>query len=147
MLAFRPVKPAYTAGCRLQALRIHTRDHKLQVVSVADRTLEAHYGDFVLSQTRKGLDEARRLAFKVSYGRDPRDAQIAGRTARIYELGPEPEPDDVDGRAPAVVTWPDGELFCFLASSTVGTDVLIKVAQSLYDSAGKGRRFSGTLRG
>jgi hypothetical protein len=146
MLAFRPLKPAYTAGCQLQALRIYVRDHKLRVLSVADRTLEAHYGEFVVSQARKGIDEARRLALQVSYGCDPRDGQIAGRAARIYDMGPEPEPDDVDGRAPAVVTWPDGELFFLLASSTTRSDMLIKVALSLYDSGGKGRRFSGKSR-
>ena len=32
-------------------------------------------------------------------------------TARIYELGPEPGPDDIDGRTPAVVTWHDADLF------------------------------------
>jgi hypothetical protein len=146
MLTFRPIKPAYTAGCRLQAIRIHVRDHKQRVLSVGDRTLEAHYGKFVLSQARKPVDEAQRLALKVSYGRDPRDAAIAGRTARIYELGPEPEFDDIDGRAPAVVTWSDGELFFLLASDTARSDVLVKIALSLYDGAGKVRRFSGRAR-
>ena len=142
MLAFRPLKPAYTAGYRLQRLRIHVRDHERRVLAVADRTLEAHYGEFVLSQARKPVDEAQRLALKVSYGRDPRDARIAGRAARIYELGPEVEPDDIDGRAPAVVTWADGELFFLLASGAARSDVLVKIALSLYDRAGKARRFS-----
>jgi hypothetical protein len=78
MLTFRPIKPAYTAGCRLQAIRIHVRDHKLRVLSAADRTLEAHYGDFVWSQARKGVNEAQRLALNVSYGRNPRDAELPG---------------------------------------------------------------------
>jgi hypothetical protein len=58
-------------------------------------------------------------------------------------LGPEVEPDDIDGRTPAVVTWADGELFFFLASATAPSDMLVKIALSLYESAGKGRRFSG----
>ena len=75
-----------------------------------DRTLEAQYGAFVLSQTHRGAVEAKRLALKVSYGADPRAALIAGHEARVYELGPEPPPDDVEGRSPAVVAWSDGHL-------------------------------------
>ena len=131
-LAFRPLQPGHTAGCRLQSLRIHVRDHKLRSLPVSDRTLEAHYGDFVLSQARRGAGEARRLALEVSYGRAGQAAEIAGRAAKIYELGPEPEPDDIDGRSPAVVVWADGELFCLVASSTMLVQELVKIAKSLY---------------
>ena len=67
-LTFQPREPGYTAGLRLHSIRIHVRDHKLREVSINDRTLEAHYGGFVLSQARKGTDEARRLALDVRYG-------------------------------------------------------------------------------
>jgi len=68
----------------------------------------------------------------VSYGRAGQAAEIAGRAAKIYELGPEPEPDDIDGRSPAVVVWADGELFCLVASSTMLVQELVKIAKSLY---------------
>ena len=105
MLTFQPREPRYTAGLRLRSVRIHVRDHKLRELSINDRTLEAHYGGFVLSQARKGADEARRLALDVWYGNAGEWGRIAGHVARIYELGPEPAPDDIDGRSPAVVTW------------------------------------------
>ena len=67
-LTFQPREPGYTAGLRVHSIRIHVRDHKLRELSINDRTLEAHYGGFVLSQARKGADEARRLALDVRYG-------------------------------------------------------------------------------
>jgi hypothetical protein len=36
-------------------------------VAIGDRSLEAHYGRFVLSQARKGVEESR-IALNVSYG-------------------------------------------------------------------------------
>ena len=132
MLTFQPLEPEYTAGLPLQSIRIRVRDHKLRAVPVADRTFEAYYGGFVLSEARRGVDEARRLALAVSYGTAGRDAQIAGRAARVYELGPEPAPDDIDGRSPAVVVWHDVELLYLVASSTMSSDELVAIAKSLY---------------
>jgi hypothetical protein len=108
------------------------RDHKLGELSINDRTLEAHYGGFVLSQARKGTDEARRLALDVRYGSAGQEGQIAGHAARIYELGPEPAPDDIDGRSPAVVTWHDADLFFLVASDTMSSRELVRIAISLY---------------
>ena len=123
--------------CRTTPLiRIHVRDHKLRELSINDRTLEAHYGGFVLSQARKGTDEARRLALDVRYGSAGQGGQIAGHAARIYELGPEPVPDDIDGRSPAVVTWHDADLFFLVASDTMASRELVRIAISLY---GRGR--------
>jgi len=135
-LTFQPREPGYTAGLRLHSIRIHVRDHKLRELSINDRTLEAHYGGFVLSQARKGADEARRLALDVRYGSAGEGGRIAGHAARIYELGPEPAPDDIDGRSPAVVTWHDADLFFLVASDTMSSRELIRIAISLY---GKGR--------
>ena len=135
-LTFQPREPGYTAGLRLHSIRIHVRDHKLRELSINDRTLEAHYGGFVLSQARKGADEARRLALDVRYGSAGEGGRIAGHAARIYELGPEPVPDDIDGRSPAVVTWHDADLFFLLASDTMLSRELVRIAISLY---GKGR--------
>jgi len=67
--------------------------------------------------------------------RDRLARDAGGRTdneRKIYELGPEPEPDDIDGRSPAVVVWADGELFCLVASSTMLVQELVKIAKSLY---------------
>lgn len=132
MLPFQPLSPKHTAGLRLQAIRIHVRDYKMRELSVSDRTLEAYYGGFSLSQARKGAHEARRLALDVSYGRAGRDAQIAGCAARVYELGAEPPPDDIDGRSPAVVTWHDADMFYLIASDEISSDALVGIAISLY---------------
>ena len=132
MLIFQPLRPGYTAGLRLQFLRIRVRDHKMRVLSANDRTLEAYYGGFVLSQASKGVKEARRLALAVPYGLTGRDAQVAGHAARVYELGPEPPLDDIDGRSPSVVGWHDAELFCLIASDTMQSDELVRIAISVY---------------
>ena len=131
MLVFQPLEPKYTAGHSLQSISIHVRDHKLRELSVTDRTMEAHYGYFVLSQARKGVKEARRLAL-VPYGTAGGDTQIAGCAARVYELGPEPLPDDIDGRNPSVVTWHDGVMFYLIASDKMSSGELVRIASSLY---------------
>ncbi len=133
MLTFRPIEPPHTAGLRLQSIHVHVRDHKLRDLPIEDRTLEAHYGGFVLSQSRKGAAEARRLALDVSYGRAAHETRIAGRAGRVYELGPEPPPDDIDGRSPAVVTWHDAEMFYLIASGGMSSDDLVRIAISLYE--------------
>jgi hypothetical protein len=139
MLTFEPLKPAHTAGFQLQWLRIHVRDHKLRELPIKDRTLEANYECFVLTQARKGIAEARRWALETRYGPVWRDAQIAGFAGRVFELGPEPEPDDIDGRSPAVVVWHDGEMFYFIASYEMSSDSLIPVGISLYKPARNSR--------
>ncbi len=114
------------------ALRVYVRDHKLHALPVRERTLEAHYGDFVFSQAQRTDQEARHLAVDVSYGPSPRKASIFGRPARVYELGPEPPPDDVDGRSPSVVAWHDGAMFYLLASHRKPVDALVNIAMSVY---------------
>ena len=86
----------------------------------------------MLSQARKRTDEARRLALDVRYGSAGQERQIAGHGARIYELGPEPAPDDIDGRTPAVVIWHDADLFFLVASDAMSSDELVRIAISLY---------------
>jgi hypothetical protein len=132
LLAFEPVEPAFTAGCDLKGLRIFVRDHTMRELPPGERSLEAYYERFVVSESRKGIEDARRLALDVRYGRDPREGAIAGHPARIYELGPEPEPEDIDGRPPAVVTWHDGEMFFLVASGELSAADLIPVAASMY---------------
>jgi len=132
MLNFDPVEPKYTAGMPLKSIRIHVRDHKRRELAIADRTIEAHYGSFVVSQSRKGVAEARRLALEVKYGGAGRDVTVGGCAGRAYELGPDPPPDDIDGRSPSVVTWHDGEIFHLIASGELTVDVLLRIAASLY---------------
>jgi hypothetical protein len=134
LLAFRPVEPRDTAGRGLESIRIHVRDHKQRQLAIEDRTLEVHYGAFVLSQSRRAASEARRLALDVSYGQEAREARIAGHSARVYELGPVPPPHDIDGRSPAVVTWHDAEMFYLIASGELPSERLVRVAESMYPS-------------
>ena len=132
MLTFRPLSPKYTAGVALQSIQIYVRDHRQREIAIGDRTCEAHYGSFVVSQSRREENEARRLALEVSYGREPIVARILGHDGRIYELGPEPPPEDIDGRSPAVVTWHHGDMFYLVASSEMPSAELLKIAMSLY---------------
>jgi hypothetical protein len=132
LLSFSPAVPSETAGRSLASLRIHIRDHRLRDVPVGARTLEAHYGSFVLSEASPGTSEARRLALEVSYGREPHAARIAGREARMYELGPPVPADDIDGRSPAVVAWHDGDRFYLIASTELPAATLVGIASSLY---------------
>jgi hypothetical protein len=131
MLTFRPREPQHTAGLSLQSIQIHVRDHKRRELPVGDRTLEAHYGGFVLSQSRKSANEAPRPALAAWYGRAAREVQIAGCTARVFELGPEPPPGDIDGRRPSIVTWHDAEVFYLIASGEMSSEELVKIAISL----------------
>ena len=133
MLTFRPSQPRHVAGFNLESLAVHMRDHKKRELPPGGRTLEAHYGGFVLTQTRSKKNEARRQALNVAYGAAARSATVAGHEARAYELGPECPPDDVDGRTPAVVAWHDGEMFFLIASDRLSTEALLGIAGSMYD--------------
>lgn len=130
LLTFDPIAPADSAGVPLIALRVHVRDHQQRALDPSARTLEAHYAGFVLSQARKEEAEARRLVTDVPYGPSSQEALVNGHVARVYPLGPEPPPDDVDGRSPAVVVWCVGEMFYLIASSTLDADVLMRIALS-----------------
>jgi hypothetical protein len=60
--------------------------------------------------------------------------QIGKCAGRKYELGPEPgpEPDDIDGRSPAVV-WHEGEMHYLVASHEVLVVELVRIARSFDD--------------
>jgi hypothetical protein len=105
MLTFEPLKPAYTAGLHLQSIRIHVRDHKMRVP-----------GDWHLPYPTGAMGRTERLP----------DVPHAS------ELGLEPPPDDIDGRSPAVVLWHDGELFYLVASGSMPSDELVRIANSIY---------------
>jgi len=51
----------------------------------------------------------------------------------VYELGPEPPPDDIDGRNPSIVTWHNGEMFYLIASDKMSSGELVRIASSLYE--------------
>jgi hypothetical protein len=144
MVTFQPAMPHWTAGLDLRSIRIFVLDHKHRDVPIGERSVEAHYGDFVFSQTRRDIAEAKRMALEVSYGLAPRAADVSGHEARAYDLGPIPEPDDIDPRSPAVVTWHDGEMFYLVASDKLDLDTLIGIARSVYDgkpaTAGRKRK-------
>jgi hypothetical protein len=132
-LTFIPVEPAHTAGHSLQSISIHVRDHRMRELPIGDRSFEAHFGAFVVSQQQAPDEhEARRRAVEQSYGLEPREGVIAGHAARMYELGPETPPDDPDGRSPAVVVWADGDVFHLIASGQLAVAELVRIAESIY---------------
>ena len=138
LVPFEPFTRDELGGRPLRSLAVFVNDHEFRDVAPGERSLEAYYDGFVFSQSRPGDDAARERAFEISYGRAPRDVELGGPDAqpslraRVYELGPEPGPDDPDPRMPAVLAWADGEVFCLLASETLEADELIEMARSLY---------------
>ena len=58
--------------------------------------------------------------------------RLAGHEGRGYPLGPEVPADDIDGRSAAVVTWHDGPMFHFVASTQLPLEEVTIVAASLY---------------
>lgn len=132
LVTFKPLNPCLTEGFTLQSIAIYVRDYKHRELPVGERSLEAHYDGFVFTQRSCGKDEARRLALEVSYGRLSIEAKIACHEARVYELGPEPEPNDIDPRNPAVVVWHDSEMLLLIASDQLPSDALVRIAESVY---------------
>ena len=132
LVDFVPSEPRWTMGFELQSLAVFVRDHKQRELPRSERSLEAHYGGFVFSQSCPGTEQARRLALETGYGLAPQAVRIAGREARCHELGPQPETGDPDPRSPAVVVWCDADMFFLVASETLPVDELIRVAESIY---------------
>jgi hypothetical protein len=108
------------------------RDHKQRSLAVDDRSCEAHYGTFVLTQSRKGDAGARTWALEKSYGPEAGEIRVGGHEGRLYPLGPEVPADDIDGRNPSVVVWADGEILYLVASHLLPAERLCRVANSLY---------------
>lgn len=131
LLTFSPFLPAFTAGCELDSIAVFVMDHRRREVSKRERSVDLHYGWFVVSQQAPGSDEARRLALEVAYGPDPVLVQFPTGSGRAYELGPPVSPEDIDGRAPAVVVWAAGDRFHLVASSELQRSVLIDIAGSI----------------
>ena len=131
-LTFQPTAPLELAGMHRQAMYVYVLDYKKRPVPVGDRSFETYSEGFVLSQSQSSSDEARRRTQDTSYGRDPRDGDVAGHPARFYELGPEVPEDDVDGRSPAVIVWHDGQRFFLVASTEHPVARLKEAADALY---------------
>ena len=140
LLNFEPLVLVDTKRRRLQSLYVYVRDHKQRELATGDRSLEAYFDGFVFTQKKAGTDEARRLALSVSYGLEGNDTRVARHPGRVYELGPIPPPDDIDGRSPAVVVWHDGGMFYLIASTEKPASELLEIAQSLYERPSKRTR-------
>ncbi len=132
LIDFEPLRPRDTGGREPESFEVYVRDYKKRELPRGARSLEVYFGQFSMSQSRKGEQEARRWALGVSYGRAARGVAIAGHEGRAYDLGPEPEADDIDPRMPAVVTWCDGPMFYLLASDSMQADELLPIAESCY---------------
>lgn len=98
-----------------------------------DPTLEVFFDGVVLSPARCGSLGATRRAHDESYWPARSLASGRGHSATCNELGEEPPSDDPDPRQPSVVTWADGELFCFMASDELHLTRLLEVARALYE--------------
>lgn len=131
---FAPWIPRETLRQPLRSLSLFVRDHRMREVPRAEQSLEAHYESFVFSQRVCGAERARELALATSYGASPTPVLVNSQEGRRYELGPEPDPDDPDGRVPALVTWADGDRFFLVGSHEVESEQLMRVAESLYPS-------------
>lgn len=132
LVNFKPVEPQWRDGQKAQSFAVHVMDHKQRELDIDERSLEVHFGTFSMSQALKADGEARRWAVETRYGTDPGEIRVAGREGRAYALGPEPEPDDIDPRMPAVVTWYEDNRFFLLASDRLQVDVLIRIAESCH---------------
>ena len=86
-----------------------------------------------LKKRAASATEAKRLALSTPYGSAAETVWVAGFEGRGYALGPEPDPDDIDGRSPAVIVWSDGVMFCLVASDRLDETVLLRIASSMYD--------------
>lgn len=134
LVEFEPRRPADTAGFELSTLSVHVMDHRKRRIPKGARSLEAHYGGFVLAQQQApSIPEAQRRALSLPYGQAAATVLVAGHEGRGYELGPMPDPDDIDGRTPAVVVWNDGAMFYLVASDQLEAAILLRIASSMYD--------------
>lgn len=134
LVDFEPRRPAFTAGFALQSLAVHVMDHRQRRLPVSARSLEAHYGGFAIDQKRAPTAaQAKQLALSTPYGLAPVTVRVAGQEARSYALGPVPDPDDIDGRSPAVVVWYESDRVYLVASGQLEAETLLRIAASLYD--------------
>lgn len=135
LVDFEPRRPAFTAGFDLVSLAVFVMDHRKRRLPVRARSLEAHYGGFVVDQKcTASAKDAERRALSTPYGSAAEVVRVAGFEGRSYALGPEPDPDDIDGRSPAVIAWSDGATSFLVASVQLDEATLLRIASSMYES-------------
>lgn len=130
LLTFVPRAPRDCDGDRVAALRVFVRDHRGRELPAARRTVEAHYATFVFSQSSDVTGPASRLLRGPITG-DATAVTIQGRPGFLYPQGPEPSPDDPDGRRPALVVWEDNGVHLLLASDELTPTRLVLIAESI----------------
>ena len=136
LVNFKPRQPAFTAGFDLVSLAVFVMDHRKRHLPIGARSLEAHYGAFVIDQKHlASTTDAKRRALSTRYGSAAGTVRVAGFEGRGYALGPEPDPDDIDCRSPAVIVWSDGATFYLVASHQLDEAILLRIASSMYDRA------------
>jgi hypothetical protein len=134
LVDFEPRQPSYTAGFELVSLAVFVMDHRKRRLPTGARSLEAHYGAFVIDQKRlASAADAKRQALSTPYGAVAKTVRVAGFEGRGYELGPEPDPNDIDGRRPAIIVWSDGAMRYLVASDQLDEVILLRIASSMYD--------------
>ena len=138
LVDFEPRQPGFTAGFDLVSLAVYVMDHRKRRLPMGARSLEAHYGAFVIDQKRMAsATDAKRLALSTRYGLTAETVWVAGFEGRGYTLGPEPDLGDIDGRSPAVVVWSDDTMFYLVASGQLDEVILLRIASSMYDRVEK----------
>ena len=136
LVDFEPRQPSYTAGFELVSLAVFVMDHRKRRLPIGARSLEAHYGAFVIDQKRlASAADAKRQALSTPYGAFDKTVRVAGLEGRGYALGREPDPNDIDGRSPAIIVWSDSAMLYLLASDQLDEVILLRIASSMYDGA------------
>lgn len=136
LVDFKPRQPVFTAGFDLVSLAVYVMDHRKRRLPIGARSLEAHYGAFVIDQKRAAsATDAKRRALSTQYGPVAGTVHVAGFEGRGYAPGPEPDPDDIDCRSPAVIVWSDGAMFYLVASHQLDEAILLRIATSMYERA------------
>lgn len=134
LVDFEPRRPGFTAGFALASLTVYVMDHRKRRLPLGARSVEAHYGGFVIDQKRAAsAAEAKRRALSIPYGRAAATVSVAGHEARSSALGPVPDSDDIDGRSPAVIVWHDDDMIYLVASDQLDEVTLLRIASSMYD--------------
>lgn len=131
-LGFEPRVPDNTLGHPLNSLAVFFKDHRMRILDLPDRMLEAHYGAFVLAQSLPGRERAERLAFRETYGRVAGHVSIGGCPAVLWESPTEEDPS-ADGTAPLrVLVWAEGDRLILIASASLSGAEILRVGRSMY---------------
>lgn len=129
LIRFAPWIPEGPHVSTSVALSVHVKDHRGHDLAPGDRSLEAHFDEFVLDQKRHAsASRAKSFALETLFGPNPRCVSVRGHEGRSYALGPPPPPHDIDGRSPAIVVWSEVEVVILLASTQLDEADLLAIA-------------------